>query len=82
MFKNGMRRVHPGEMLREYYQKEMALSTAALAWKLDVCAQMPGEVLAERRGISADMAERLSTHLGTTKAFWLNLQNAYDSSAP
>ena len=31
MLKNGMRPVHPGEILREDFQKEMGFSAAALA---------------------------------------------------
>lgn len=31
MLKNGMRPIHPGEVLREDFQKEMGFSAAALA---------------------------------------------------
>ena len=31
MFKNGMRPIHPGEILREDYQKEIGFSAAELA---------------------------------------------------
>lgn len=36
MLKNGMRRVHPGEVLREDYLKPLGLSVNALAKRLNV----------------------------------------------
>ena len=78
MFKNGMRPVHPGEILREDYQREMGFSAAALARALRVSAPTVNNILLERAGVSADMALRLAACLGTTPEFWLNLQTAYD----
>ncbi len=78
MFKNGMRPVHPGEVLREDYQREMGFSAAALARALGVSAPTVNNILLERGGVSADMALRLAICLDTTPEFWLNLQTAYD----
>ena len=38
----------------------------------------PGEILRERRGVTADTALRLSCYFGTTAQFWINLQSAHD----
>ncbi|HDS1816890.1 TPA: type II toxin-antitoxin system antitoxin GraA [Pseudomonas putida] len=78
MLKNGMRPIHPGEVLREDFQKEMGFSAAALARALGVATPTVNNILRERGGISADMALRLSICLDTTPEFWLNLQIAFD----
>ncbi|MFF7708062.1 HigA family addiction module antitoxin [Pseudomonas sp. NPDC007930] len=78
MFDNGMRPVHPGEVLREEYQQPMAVSAAALARALGVSTPTVNDILLERRGVSADMALRLAACLNTTPEFWLNLQQAFD----
>jgi plasmid maintenance system antidote protein VapI len=64
MFKNGMRPVHPGEILREDFLKPPAPRI--------------NDVVRERRGISADTAMRLARYFGGDARSWLNLQTAYD----
>ena len=78
MFKNGMRPVHPGEVLREDYLKPLNLSANALAKALSVPAPRVNDVVRERRGISADTAMRLARCFGGDARSWLNLQAAYD----
>ncbi|CAK9891190.1 MULTISPECIES: HigA family addiction module antitoxin [Pseudomonas] len=78
MFKNGMRPIHPGEVLREDFQSELGFSAASLARALGVSTPTVNEILRGRRGVSADMALRLATCLDTTPEFWLNLQTAFD----
>ena len=76
-FKNGMRPVHPGEILRDELD-ELAMSAKAFAEALDVPANRISAILKGQRGISADTALRLSRYLGTTPQVWLNLQNAFE----
>ncbi|HKS91958.1 MAG TPA: HigA family addiction module antitoxin [Tepidiformaceae bacterium] len=78
MFKNGMRPVHPGEILREDYLVELGMSVNALAKSLHVPAPRINDIVRERRGVSADTALRLARYFDTTPAFWLNLQTAYE----
>jgi antitoxin HigA-1 len=78
MFKNGMRAIHPGEILREDYLAELGMSANALAKALKVPAPRINDVVRGRRGISADTALRLARYFDTTPQFWLNLQIAYD----
>ena len=78
MFKNGMRPVHPGEVLREDYLKPLRMSANALAKALSVPAPRINDVVRERRGISADTAMRLARYFGGDARSWLNLQAAYD----
>ena len=78
MIKNGMRPVHPGEVLREDFLKPMALSANALAKHLHVPASRINDIVLERRGVTADTALRLSRALGGDAQSWLNLQTSYD----
>lgn len=78
MFKNGMRPVHPGEVLREDYLVELDMSANALANALKVPASRINDIVLERRGITADTALRLARYFDSTPQFWLNLQAAYD----
>lgn len=78
MLKNGMRPIHPGEVLREDYLKPMDMSANALARHLHVPASRVNDIVLERRGITADTALRLSRFFGGDAQSWLNLQTAYD----
>ena len=50
MLKNGMRPVHPGEVLREDYLKPLGLSVNALAKRLHVPASRMNDIVLERPG--------------------------------
>jgi antitoxin HigA-1 len=76
--KNGMRPVHPGEILREDYLKPLGLSANALAKLLHVPASRINDIVLERRGVSADTALRLVQCFGGDAQSWLNLQAVYD----
>lgn len=78
MFKNGMRPVHPGEILREDYLVPLGMSVNALAKALNVPAPRINDIVLERRGVSADTAMRLARYFGGDARSWLNLQVAYD----
>src|SRR5271168_5557520 len=70
--------VHPGEILREDFMKPLKLSVNSLALELHVPATRVGEIVHERRRITADTALRLARYFKTNPEFWLNLQNFYD----
>ena len=78
MFKNGMRPVHPGEVLREDFLTPLNMSANALAKALNVPAPRINDVVRERRGVTADTAMRLARYFGGDARSWLNLQAAYD----
>ena len=78
MFKNGMRPVHPGEVLREDYLVPLNMSANALAKSLNVPAPRINDVVRERRGVTADTAMRIARYFGGDARSWLNLQAAYD----
>ena len=70
--------IHPGEILREEFMEPMGISQNALAIALHVPVTRIGEIVHERRGITADTALRLGKYFGTSSEFWMNLQNNYD----
>ena len=70
--------VHPGEILREDFMKPLGLTINRLALDLHVPATRIGEIVHERRRITADTALRLAHFFGTTAEFWLNLQSLYE----
>ena len=70
--------VHPGEVLREDFMKPLKLSVNRLALDLHVPATRIGEIVHERRRITADTALRLGRYFNTNAEFWLNLQNFYE----
>ena len=76
--RNGMRPIHPGEVLREEFLLPLGLSANALAVALGVPAPRINDIVRERRGISADTALRLARYFGGSAEFWMGLQADYD----
>jgi addiction module HigA family antidote len=76
--KNGMRPVHPGEVLAEEFLKPLGMTPNSLAKALHLHASRVNDIVLERRGVTADTAIRLARYFGTTAEFWLNLQTAFD----
>jgi len=77
MIINGMRSIHPGEVLREEYLEPLGITPAALARNLKVSAPTINDIALERRGITADVAIRLARYFDTSAQFWMNLQMEY-----
>ena len=75
---NGMRPIHPGEILREEFLIPLGMSGHALALALRVPAPRINDIVRERRAITADTALRLSRYFGTSAEFWLGLQADFD----
>ena len=75
---NGMRPVHPGEVLREDYLVPLGMSVNSLSVALGVPATRIHEIVKERRAITADTATRLARYFGGDAASWLAMQANYD----
>jgi addiction module HigA family antidote len=75
---NGMRPIHPGEVLREEFLLPMGLSAHALAIALHVPAPRINDIVRERRAITADTAIRLGRYFGMSAEFWMGLQADYE----
>jgi antitoxin HigA-1 len=69
--------IHPGEHLREEL-RELKMSAAELARRLDVPTNRITEIMKGERAITGDTALRLAHFFGTTAEFWLNLQSLYE----
>lgn len=78
MTKNGMRPIHPGEILKHEYLEPLGLSVNQLAKHLRVPVSRMNDIVLQRRGISPDTALRLAKLFGGDAQSWMNLQNAYD----
>ena len=75
--RNGMRPVHPGEVLREEIEA-VDVAKDALAKALDVLLDLVTGILGGTVGIAADTAFRLARYFGTTPQLWLNLQRTWE----
>jgi addiction module HigA family antidote len=71
--------VHPGEVLQDELE-EVNLTQSALAKHIGVLPKTINEICRGKRGISAEMAMKLSKALGGNPQFWLNLQNNWEIS--
>jgi antitoxin HigA-1 len=69
--------IHPGKHLAEEL-KELGMSAAELARKLDVPTNRITGILNGQRAITGDTALRLAHFFGTSAEFWLNLQSLYE----
>jgi len=69
--------VHPGEHLAEEL-RELKMSAADLARKINVPTNRVTQVLNGTRAITGDTALRLAHFFGTSAEFWLNLQSLYE----
>lgn len=80
MIKNGMRPVHPGEILLEEFMKpsDPTINANTLARALEVPANRITAIIKGQRGITGDTAVRLATFFNTTAEFWMNLQKTYE----
>jgi len=71
--------IHPGEVLKDELD-EVGLTQSALAKHIGVLPKTINEICRGKRGISAEMAMKLSKALGGSAQFWLNLQNNWEIS--
>jgi len=80
MVKNGMRPVHPGEILLEDFLKvsDPPVNANTLAKAIEVPANRITAIIKGQRGITGDTALRLATFFNTTAEFWMNLQKTYE----
>jgi addiction module HigA family antidote len=70
--------VYPGELLRKEFLELLGITAYQLAKDIGVPAPRIYDIVAEKRGVSADTALRLSRYFGLNKAYWIRLQARYD----
>ncbi|PIP37850.1 MAG: addiction module antidote protein, HigA family [Desulfobacterales bacterium CG23_combo_of_CG06-09_8_20_14_all_51_8] len=71
--------LHPGEVLKDELE-EVGITQSVLAKHIGVLPKTINEICRGKRGISAEMAMKLSKALGASPQFWLNLQNNWEIS--
>jgi addiction module HigA family antidote len=71
--------VHPGKVLVDELE-ERGISQSALALNVGVLNKTINEICRGKRGISAEMAVKLSIALGASPQFWMNLQVNWELS--
>jgi addiction module HigA family antidote len=79
MTKTHIPAVHPGMVLQDELD-EIGVSQSELAVHIGVLPKTINEICRGKRGISAEMAWKLSQSLGASPNFWLNLQNNWELS--
>ena len=69
---------HPGEYLAEIIHDTENLTQSGLAEALGVSFHTINQIYKKRRGITPEIALKLSKFFGTTPQSWLNMQQSYD----
>ncbi len=67
---------HPGEVLREWLPEGMRIEQAGE--QLHISRTTLSKVLNAKSGLTASMALRLASWLGTSPDFWLGMQLQWD----
>jgi antitoxin HigA-1 len=70
--------IHPGQILLEEFMEPLNLSRNKLAKALGVTPKTINEIVNRKRGITGNVALRLSRYFGTTPGVWMNLQKRYE----
>jgi len=71
--------VHPGLVLEDELE-ERGITQSALAQHIGVLPRTVNEICRGKRGISPEMAWKLSQALGASPNFWMNLQINWELS--
>src|SRR5437867_6296791 len=69
--------IHPGMVLQDQLD-EVGMSQSAFAEHIGVLPKTINEICRGKRGISVEMAWKLSKALGASPNFWLNLQTNWE----
>ncbi|WP_095187947.1 HigA family addiction module antitoxin [Pseudomonas sp. Irchel 3E19] len=78
MIRNGMRPIHPGEVLSKELMEPLGMTVMDLAMPMNWPESEIEKLMKCQLRICADLAIRLAVHLKTTPEFWMNLQSTYD----
>jgi len=70
--------VQPGEILNEDFLEPMGITKYRLAKEIAVPPQRIGDIVADKRAITADTDLRLCKFFGLSEGYWLRAQVTYD----
>jgi len=68
----------PGEIINEEFLRPLEMSQAELARKMGVPTNRISQLIAGKRGLTAETALRLEAVLGIDATTWMNLQSTCD----
>src|SRR5436305_7569155 len=71
---------HPGEILLEEFLKPMGITQYRLAKAIGVPQRRIGEIVAGKRGVTADTGLRLSKFFNMSDGFWIGLQMDFEAA--
>lgn len=77
--KNGMRAIHPGEILYEEFLLPLEINVYDFALKIGVDRKTIEELIFGKHKITDELSMLLGKELDTTPDFWLNLQKEFNS---
>ena len=69
---------HPGELLREDVLPAVGKSKAEIARLLGISHKCLGDILAERKPVTPELAVKLTKLFGGAPEIWSGMQNKYD----
>ncbi|MFA5354252.1 MAG: HigA family addiction module antitoxin [Thermodesulfovibrionales bacterium] len=69
---------HPGDILKHDFMEPLEISQTQLAHDLGTSFRTVNEIVNHKRGITPEMAIRLSRYFSTSEELWMNLQGQYD----
>lgn len=78
MDRNGVRPIHPGEVLNKEFMEPLGMTVMDLAMPTNRPESEIEKLLKCQLRICADLAISLATHFNTAPEFWMNLQSTYD----
>lgn len=75
---NGLKPMHPGELLREDVIPAVRETKTEIARLLGISRQTLHDILNEKQPITPDVAVRIGKLFGNGPRLWLNLQQRFD----
>lgn len=69
---------HPGAILRENVLPDLGMSVTAFANSVHTSRQTIHLILAEKKGITPEMALKIGKFVGNAPNIWLRMQQLYD----
>ncbi len=72
--------IHPGRIFRKYVLREMNLTIAQAADKMEVSFPFLQGFVNEKAGVDMELARKLHSFTGCTTEYWINLQKNFDQA--
>ena len=73
-----LKNIHPGEILKEEFMIPMGISAYLLSKQTGLSQTRLGQIIGEKRSITAETALKLGKFFDIPSEFWMNLQALCD----